>query len=152
MRDPVKIREYNKRAQAKIPPERKRLYRQREYAKHKERILERNKRWRQDNADLWKAGLKKYREQLSPEKKKEYYERYYQAHKEEIQARWTVCNKIRQGKLIKPDQCVVCWNKHKSRDIHAHHIDYKKPLEVLWLCKECHKKLHNQMKGHNNEQ
>lgn len=35
--------------------------------------------------------------------------------------------------------CEVC-GKLK---VDAHHTDYNKPLEVVWLCRKCHKKIHN---------
>ncbi len=50
------------------------------------------------------------------------------------------------GILIKPEACSVCgvapkkWrNGHSS--LQAHHLDYSKPLEVVWVCNHCHKKL-----------
>lgn len=43
----------------------------------------------------------------------------------------------RRGKLIK-QPCAECGNPDTQR----HHKDYSKPLEVIWLCADCHKKLH----------
>jgi len=43
------------------------------------------------------------------------------------------------GKLYKPKQCSQCGERKK---IEAHHPDYTKPLEVIWLCRSCHKILH----------
>jgi hypothetical protein len=43
----------------------------------------------------------------------------------------------RRGKLV-PEPCVVC----ASTDVEKHHIDYGKPLEVLWLCRQCHLNQH----------
>ena len=45
---------------------------------------------------------------------------------------------IRRGK-IKKESCVICKSNIK---IQAHHLDYNKPLEVIWLCKDCHYKAH----------
>jgi hypothetical protein len=45
----------------------------------------------------------------------------------------TVNNAIRDGKLVRKP-CEVCGNE-KSQ---AHHEDYSKPLEVVWLCKPHH--------------
>lgn len=41
------------------------------------------------------------------------------------------------GKIIKPSNCSQCG---KLRKVTAHHDDYSKPLEVRWLCYECHGK------------
>jgi len=49
-----------------------------------------------------------------------------------------VSNAIRGGKLFKED-CEVC---DTDKDIHAHHDDYLKPLNVRWLCAAHHKQWH----------
>lgn len=50
-------------------------------------------------------------------------------------ARYSVRNAIVSGKLIKPDNCIECGI---CTQVEAHHEDYLKPLEVMWLCKACH--------------
>lgn len=72
--------------------------------------------------------------------------------RKEQQARWLKKNKhkrkthnavflaIKKGKLKKPRICSNC--KHKVKYIFAHHKDYKKPLEVEWLCGRCHYEIH----------
>ena len=52
-------------------------------------------------------------------------------------------NAVRSGKLIKPKICSVCQNKTK---IMGHHVNYYKPLEVIWACQPCHKILHKETK------
>lgn len=44
---------------------------------------------------------------------------------------------IRAGK-IKKEPCLFCGRD----DVHAHHRDYAKPLDVIWLCPKCHHRLH----------
>jgi len=64
---------------------------------------------------------------------KEYREKYpnkYRAHN-------LVNNSIRDGKLFK-EPCEVCG----CPVTHAHHSDYLKPLNVMWLCPEHHKEWH----------
>ena len=56
---------------------------------------------------------------------------------EKRKAHWKVKDAIRKGTMIR-QACVVCGDV-KS---HGHHEDYGKPLEVVWLCVEHHKKLH----------
>lgn len=56
-------------------------------------------------------------------------------------ARTAVSNAIRDKKLFK-QPCQECGNI-KSQ---AHHEDYTKPLEVVWLCFICHRQEHNQLK------
>lgn len=40
----------------------------------------------------------------------------------------------RRGKLIE-EPCVECGG---SENIEAHHEDYDRPLDVVWLCRPCH--------------
>lgn len=44
---------------------------------------------------------------------------------------------LRRGKL-KRQRCTECG----SRRSEMHHADYTKPLEVEWLCRECHLSRH----------
>jgi hypothetical protein len=74
-----------------------------------------------------------------------------------------VINAILHGKLIRPNTCEVCGktiDKKKKetvidiwtgnpRDIPyynppivAHHADYSKPLDIIWVCRQCHYKIH----------
>ncbi|MAH43195.1 hypothetical protein CL614_05770 [archaeon] len=55
----------------------------------------------------------------------------YSAHKKVFRA-------IKAGKL-KRSACKDC---DSLVSIQGHHSDYSKPLEVIWLCSPCHKKLH----------
>ncbi|MCK5601035.1 hypothetical protein KAR91_04145 [Candidatus Pacearchaeota archaeon] len=48
-------------------------------------------------------------------------------------------NALRRGEIEKPLRCEKCNRKHK---LTAHHEDYSKPLEVEWLCYECHGQRH----------
>ena len=51
---------------------------------------------------------------------------------------------VRDKKVLKPDYCFVCGEK--AREIHGHHFDYNKPLEVLWCCADCHIGLHKMLR------
>lgn len=49
-----------------------------------------------------------------------------------------VNNAIRDGKLFK----MSCEKCHITENIHAHHDDYLKPLNIRWLCASHHKQWH----------
>lgn len=52
-------------------------------------------------------------------------------------AQTAVGNAVRAGKLNK-EPCLFCGETR----VHAHHRDYSKPLDVIWLCPKCHHRLH----------
>lgn len=57
------------------------------------------------------------------------------ADKERQRARKKVEYAVRVGRLIRPTACDRCGAGGR---IEAHHRDYAKPLEVEWLCSQCH--------------
>ena len=48
-------------------------------------------------------------------------------------------NAVLMGDILRPSVCSSC--KLPSR-IEAHHPDYSKPLDVIWLCGKCHRLEH----------
>ena len=61
------------------------------------------------------------------------------AHPERGAARMAIATAIRSGKIRAPQNCQQCGRQAKTE---AHHRDYSKPLEVVWLCACCHKRIH----------
>jgi hypothetical protein len=58
---------------------------------------------------------------------------------------------IETGRLIRPELCDACGESGIAfsdgrASIQAHHCDYNKPLDVLWLCKSCHHDWHCRFK------
>lgn len=53
---------------------------------------------------------------------------------------------VKSGRLLRPHKCSKCKQTKTFKDgrsgIQAHHCDYNKPLEVLWLCQKCHHTWH----------
>ncbi len=98
----------------------------RRYHLDPEPAKERVKKHRQRNPESSTTNTRRWRE-LYPEK--------YLAHK-------AVRNALRRGDLKKPDHCASCETQLPAQQIHGHHDDYTKPLEVIWVCHECHMELH----------
>jgi len=45
---------------------------------------------------------------------------------------------LKKGKITKPDKCQ--WCGAIGGKLEAAHKDYNQPLEVVWLCRHCHRK------------
>lgn len=45
---------------------------------------------------------------------------------------------------LSPMPCEVCLDTH---NVHAHHEDYSKPLDVMWLCKKHHEQRHVELRS-----
>lgn len=52
---------------------------------------------------------------------------------------------VTRGKIAKPSHCQDCQMLKEKRDLHGHHDDYSRPLEVRWVCYQCHGKTHRAM-------
>lgn len=97
------------------------------YLAHIEEITERIRLYQQNPAG------KQVREKCDRNQRLKYPEKY--------QARQEVLKAVRSGKLTKLP-CRFCGVKQ----VEAHHPDYGKPLEIIWLCHECHRILHKILK------
>lgn len=78
--------------------------------------------------------------------KKEYREKFKSKNLQKIKSESILNNVIRDGKIKKPNECELCHKKIPQNacrgSLHAHHEDYSKPLDVIWVCPKCHKKIH----------
>jgi len=58
---------------------------------------------------------------------------------------------IRQGRVQRKYVCECCGKEQRFADgrtgIQAHHCDYNKPLDVIWLCQKCHHEWHKNNKA-----
>ncbi len=92
---------------------------------------EHNKEWRKlhcgtrDGGEILKIASRDYQKNY----------RTKNAHK--IRARRAVFSALRNGTMIRKN-CLLC-----SNTAEAHHEDYSKPLDVIWLCKVHHEKRHH---------
>lgn len=89
----------------------------------------------------WEERLQISREYVknNPELRSVTCARYVEKNPKKRSAHILVGNSIRSGKLI-PEVCSVCG----CAEVHAHHCDYDKPLEVDWLCSEHHNDWHRE--------
>lgn len=93
---------------------------------NKEQVLLTRQRWMKDPA--YRAKLQRAKNlhlRNNPEKQKAYH---------------AVRKALKHGQLIRPEACQKCGAVSR---LHAHHKDYSKPLEVDWLCIQCHELEHH---------
>ncbi len=64
---------------------------------------------------------------------------YKKSNNLKIKCHQKVERSLKNGVLKKPITCQQCG---KNAKLHAHHCDYSKPLEVIWMCPFCHKEWH----------
>ena len=63
------------------------------------------------------------------------------------QSRHKLSNAIMRGRIMRPDFCEGCGDFCKPQ---GHHDDYQKPLEVRWLCVNCHNDFHHPLRHSRN--
>ena len=82
-----------------------------------------------ENNGNWKGGRSK----------NNYYykKRMMEKYPEKMRARQKVYRAKKSGVLV-PQPCEIC---ESEENIQAHHPDYKKPLDVMWLCPDDHRKI-----------
>lgn len=105
---------------------------------NRERKRAKAKKWQEENRDRATAKRREW-ERLNPEQTRENQRRTEEKHRDRTRARWRLKAAVRRGKITKPDTCERCgFTAELPREIHGHHHDYAKPLEVEWLCQSCH--------------
>lgn len=111
----------------------------REYDRNRPNKIERNEKQKQRIKSL---------KETDPEKYANLTYRKANAHRKnnpEKALAWGRLNDaIRYGKIVKPNECVLCKIKCNPE---AHHSDYSKPYDVMWLCSRCHHDLHKRIRN-----
>ena len=103
------------------------------------------KEWKKNNPEKVKASVKKRRKECHGEILER--ERKYREDNSEDRvhatiegrARKQVWNATKKGILTRPKRCQMCSVECKPE---AHHADYNRPLEVIWVCRLCHGGIH----------
>lgn len=124
-------------------------------SEHKESIAQYQKEYRIENIESISDNKKEYymrnqeyfrglaREHHKKYKQTEMGKNSYKRHRIKwpnvYRSRQKVSNAIGSGKITRPLTCSEC---PSSTRIQGHHDDYGKPLDVRWLCQECHSAWH----------
>jgi len=160
---PEETRERNRLWIKKYRAEHKRVLTEEEKRKNRERY----EKWRKKNGERYKEWRRKdYQE--NKEKYRERQRKYIESHKAHVNAKqrmWRTLNpeKVRENGrawdkktgsasnkvhhaikkgLIEKEPCQICGRLPS----YAHHCDYNKPLDVMWLCRKCHTEWHRKNK------
>ena len=65
--------------------------------------------------------------------------KYRKTYPDKVKANGIINDMLRAGKLERPNTCCMCGIKCKPQ---AHHPDYSKPTEIIWVCTKCHALIH----------
>ena len=101
------------------------------------REYDRNRHWSDPDRRAYNHAQSAAWRKKNPERHAELTKAWAKRNPEKRSAHIKVGNAISSGKLIK-GVCEVCG----SSNVHAHHDDYSKPLDVRWLCTEHHSAEH----------
>lgn len=99
------------------------IYAKRRYSIKKEEILENNSKY--------------IKSDRGKENKLRYYYEVLKLNPKKLKAQGLFGKRLARGKIIKKP-CEICG----SINVHGHHDDYNKPLEVRWLCPQHHANVH----------
>jgi ribosomal protein S27AE len=91
---------------------------------------------RRDPEKVRAADCARY--QRDKEKRHRLAAEYRRKNPEKIKARSTLYSALRTGR-IERQPCERCG----AEKVQAHHDDYSRPLDVRWLCRDCHWDVHH---------
>ena len=85
-----------------------------------------------------------------PEKTRQQWRKYYATHRSECRERDEIyrernlTKKYAENQALKKvnlgSKCTICGS---TENLHRHHPNYSKPLEILTVCSRCHQRIHN---------
>jgi hypothetical protein len=115
-------------------------------AEHPDRGVELKRWWRKEHKAEIREYYRNWYDTKGRKRARDYAEvikSWDAANPEKRVARDALRVAIRSRKIVRPKLCQGC---RKALRLHAHHRDYMRPLEVIWLCASCHKLEHTNRK------
>jgi len=127
-----------------VRKEKAKVYSHLSYIRRKDEVNRRARAWTLANPEKHIASVKHWQRTEHGKKKTSLFRKAWRndpikgpewrlKRRAQSRVRWAV----RTGKLVR-GPCVQC-GEPKT---HGHHSDYSKPLDVVWLCAPCHRRLH----------
>lgn len=123
-------------------PEKQREYMKQYYKSHKEEFAKKAKDWARANPEKRREISSKHGRSIKGRiSKAKWFKDNWENIKHKVAAKNSVHRAVRKGVLIK-GLCAVCGDVR----VEAHHTDYTKPLDVVWLCDGHHQAVHGRRK------
>jgi len=104
------------------------------YSENKEHHIGNCKKWQEQHPGAVETANKKY-EKSQQEKKTKFVEKHLADNSKRETAQLITKYLMFKGELAVPDCCKICADKRGS--LTAHHHDFSKPDDVVWLCGSC---------------
>jgi len=111
----------------------------REYDRNRPNAKDRSKENKRRLNELRETNPEKYRENERIRLKN-----YRSKNREKNMAHRAVSYSISTGRIKNPGICSICGSSCYTE---AHHEDYSKPLDIIWLCDKCHKNRHKEIRA-----
>ena len=111
----------------------------------REYMRERRAKERANRSADWKDGRVKYDSDAEAQSARKQaaqkaVRKWQKKNPKKARAQWRLGKAVERGTVQKPDACSMCG---KVGIICGHHYDYSKPLDVVWVCHGCHRKIHS---------
>ena len=121
-----------------VAKEKERLKKYNQTERGKETHKFRNKKYLQTTKGKI-AEIKSRKKYQQTAKYKKAIEKYRAKFPEKRKAQGILAYAIQSGKIKRPSVCSLC---NIQCIPEGHHPDYSKPLDVIWVCKDCHTGIH----------
>jgi hypothetical protein len=75
------------------------------------------------------------------------HQRYRKKYPDRWSANRALSIAVMSGDVVRPCKCEGPGPVHSDDVLHGHHVDYSKPLSVVWLCRKCHAAEHRRLRA-----
>lgn len=111
------------------------------YGHQRSQIIEKTRKYREEHPDDVRRWSRE-RYYRDPEAAKDAQREARSREPNKAKARNAVDKAVLAGRLVKPDTCADCRTAGLPLDGHHESYDPSRWLDVVWLCRRCHLRLH----------
>jgi len=110
-------------------------------AAHPQRHKQIQKEWYERNRAMCIEKAKEWATD-HPEQCQEYTKNWKKDNPQKARAHKIINDAVYRKKINKPQHCQMCGQVTPRHLLNGHHEDYSKPMDVKWLCHQCHVNIH----------